>query len=38
MTASPLTSQDTVERWLADQIGGAAFREMLARGGQDEDR
>ncbi|MBF4632604.1 SDR family oxidoreductase [Clavibacter michiganensis subsp. phaseoli] len=35
MSTSPLTSHDTVERWLADPIGGAAFRSLLERGGQD---
>jgi len=37
MSTSPITSHDTVERWLADPVGGAAFRAMLAQGGQDED-
>lgn len=37
MSTSHLTSHDTVERWLADPVGGAAFRAMLERGGQDEE-
>lgn len=37
MSAAPLTSRNTVQEWLADEVGGPILRGLLARGGQSED-
>lgn len=35
-SAKQLTADSSVGEWLADPVGGAIFREMLAKAGQDE--